>query len=136
LYELVNEDHALTNAIRATEAKLKAAHIHAALIRKMETWQQQVPQPPMPGGAIDKIGYPSSLLSTQILHTLSVADGPAPITEGVRTRTAELAEQWARMKVEGERLLAQAGRFAVREGDARVGASMPGTRGGEDADED
>lgn len=133
LYEMVNEDHALTDAIRATEVKLHAAHRHAALIARMEAWQKQVLQPPLPGGAIDKIGFPSGLLSTQILETLSVADGPAPITAGVRIRTAELAAEWAGMKARGQRLLEQAGRWAVKVGAAKP---LPGGTGDGDADED
>jgi len=136
LYELVNEDHALTNSVRATEAKLKAAHKDAALIARMDAWQKQVPQPPMPGGAEDKIGYPSSLLSAQILHTLSVADGPAPISGGVRTRTAELVERWAAIEAEGERLLAKAGPLAVRDGEAKLSGLARGTWGEEDAEEE
>lgn len=125
LYELVNEDHALSNAIRATEAKLRAAHSQPALIARMEAWEKQVPQPPLPDGAIDKIGFPSGLLSTQILQTLSVADGPAPISAGVRTRTAELAAQWSAMKSDGDRLLAAAGHWAAKVGEATPnGAGM------------
>jgi hypothetical protein len=114
LYEMVNQDHTLTNAIRATEAKLTTAKKLPALVAKMEAWQKQVPQSPLPNGTVDKISFPSSLLTTQILHTLSIADGPPPVSTGVKLRTTELAAMWAKMRADGERLLTEAGPYAVR----------------------
>ncbi len=131
LYELVNEDHALTNAIRATEVKLRANKGKPALIARMEAWEKQVPQSPLPNGAVDKISFSSGLLTTQILHTLSVADGPPPTSGGLKMRTAELAAMWARMSTEGQHLLDQAGPNAVRSA-APVRASGGSESAGDD----
>jgi photosystem II stability/assembly factor-like uncharacterized protein len=105
LYDLVNDVHAETNAVRAAQAKLEADHGDPAKIAAMKAWQEQVPQAPLPNGVVDKIGYPSRLLSTQILYTLSVLDGPAPASAPVKARVVELQAEWAKMKAEGEKLL-------------------------------
>jgi photosystem II stability/assembly factor-like uncharacterized protein len=105
LYDLVNDNHATTSAVRALQAKLEAEHGDAKRIARLKAWQEQVPQAPLPNGVVDKIGYPSRLLSTQILYTLSVLDGPPPVGAAVRAHVQELVDQWARMKAEAEKLL-------------------------------
>jgi hypothetical protein len=105
LYDLVNDNHAVTDAVRTYQAKLEAAHGDPRRIAQLKAWQEQVPQSPLAGGVVDKIGYPSRLLSTQILYTLSVLDGPPPVGAAVKARVQELVNQWAKMKAEGERLM-------------------------------
>ena len=105
LYALVSDVHAETTAVRARVAELEAAHANRKLIDRLKAWQEQVPQAPLPGGVVDKVGYPSRLLSTQILYTLSVLDGPAPVSEAVKARVAELQADWAGRKAEAERLM-------------------------------
>jgi photosystem II stability/assembly factor-like uncharacterized protein len=106
LYDLVNDNHAVTNQVRALQAKLEVSHGDPRKIAKLKAWQEQVPQAPLEGGVVDPVGYPSRLLSTQILYTLSVLDGPPPVGAAVRTHVQELVAQWARMKAEAEKLLA------------------------------
>ncbi len=105
LYDLVNDVHAETNAVRALQVKLEAEHHDPKKVARLKVWQEQVPQAPLPNGAVDKIGFPSRLLSTQILFTLSVLDGPAPASAAVKARVAELVDQWAHMKADAEKLL-------------------------------
>ncbi len=114
LYGLVNEVHAEANAVRAYEAKLKTSGGDAKLIARLEAWQDQVPQAPLPNGVVDKVGYPSRLLSTQILYTLSVLDGPAPVSAAAKAHVAELQAQWAGMKAQAEKLMGAWGKSADR----------------------
>ncbi|HEY3813814.1 MAG TPA: hypothetical protein VGL66_11360 [Caulobacteraceae bacterium] len=107
LYDLVNADHRETDLIRKREADLVQHNGDKKLIARLEAWQDQVPQAPLASGLVDRIGYPSRLLSTQILYTLSIADGPAPVSAAVKARTSELEAQWAKMQAEGDRLLKQ-----------------------------
>jgi hypothetical protein len=106
LYDLVNDVHGETNAVRALQAKLEASGGDPARIAKLKAWQEQVPQAPLPDAVVDKVGYPSRLLSTQILFALSVLDGPPPVGAAVRDQVTQLVEQWGRMKAEAARLLA------------------------------
>ncbi len=106
LYDLVNAIHLETDLIRKHEAELIKDKGDKRLIAKLEAWQDQVPQALLASGLVDRIGYPSRLLSTQVLYTLSVVDGPAPVSAAVKSRTAELEAQWAKMKAEGDKLLA------------------------------
>jgi hypothetical protein len=108
LYDLVNEVHRETNAIRSIEEQLNAKGKGAELAAAMAQWEQQVPQAPLPNGIQDLIGFPSRLLSTQILHTLSILDGPPPVPVAVRQHVAELEAEWARMKKQAERLRSRA----------------------------
>jgi photosystem II stability/assembly factor-like uncharacterized protein len=133
LYDMVNEVHAETNAIRALQAELEASHGDAKRIARLKAWQDQVPQAPLANGVQDIIGYPSRLLSTQILYTLSVVDGPAPVSEAAKARVAELQAQWATMKAEGERLMGDWGKSAERRKASAVSGGASGG-GGEDED--
>ena len=105
LYDLVNAIHLETDLIRKHEVDLIDAKGDKKLIAKLVAWQDQVPQAPLASGLVDRIGYPSRLLSTQVLYTLSVVDGPAPVSAAAKARTAELEAQWAKMKAEGDKLL-------------------------------
>ena len=107
LYDLVNDDHAVTDAVRSRVAALKASGGDPALIARLEAWQEQVPQAPLPAGVQDKVGFPSRLLSTQILHALNIADQPPPLGATLRQRAEDLAAQWVAMKRQAETLLAQ-----------------------------
>jgi len=103
----VNDDHAVTAAVRRRVAALEASGGDPALIARLEAWQEQVPQAPLPDAVQDKVGFPSRLLSTQILHALNIADQPPPVGEALRRRAADLAAQWAAMKRQAEALLAE-----------------------------
>jgi hypothetical protein len=107
LYDMVNDDHAVTAAVRRRVAVLEASGGDPALIATLEAWQEQVPQAPLPAGVQDKVGFPSRLLSTQILHALNIADQPPPVGEALRQRATDLAAQWAAMKRKAEALLAE-----------------------------
>jgi len=107
LYELVNDDHAVTSAVRRRVAALEASGGDPALIARLEAWQEQVPQAPLPGGVQDRVGFPSRLLSTQILHALNIADQPPPVSAALRQRAADLTAQWAAMKRQAQALLAE-----------------------------
>jgi len=67
----------------------------ADLLAKLSAWEEQVPQPPLPDGLEDRIAYPSHLLSTQVLHVLSIVDQGPPISETVEQRVAALQSTWA-----------------------------------------
>jgi photosystem II stability/assembly factor-like uncharacterized protein len=108
LYDLVNDVHRETNAMRSIHAQLDAMRKGAQLAAALAQWEEQVPQAPLPNGVQDLIGFPSRLLSTQILHTLSILDGPPPVPVAVRQHVAELEAQWAVMKEQAERLRTRA----------------------------
>jgi hypothetical protein len=108
LYELVNDVHRETNAMRSIQAQLNARGKGAELAAAVAQWEEQVPQAPLPNGVQDLIGFPSRLLSTQILHTLSILDGPPPVPVAVRKHVAELEAEWAAMKEQAERLRSRA----------------------------
>jgi hypothetical protein len=108
LYDLVNDDHRETNAMRSIEEQLNASGKGAELAAAIAQWEEQVPQEPLPDGIQDRIGFPSRLLSTQMLHTLSILDGPPPVPVAVRQHVAELQAQWEKMKEQAERLRARA----------------------------
>jgi hypothetical protein len=108
LYDLVNEVHRETNEMRSIKEQLNARHKGAELSAALAQWEEQVPQAPLPNGIQDRIGFPSRLLSTQILHTLSILDGPPPVPVAVRQHVGELEAQWATMKEQAERLRSRA----------------------------
>lgn len=108
LYDLVNDDHRETNAMRSIEQQLKARDKDSELAAAIAQWEEQVPQEPLPNGIQDRIGFPSRLLSTQILHTLSILDGPPPVPIAVRQHVGELEAEWARMEEQAERLRSRA----------------------------
>ena len=108
LYDLVNEVHRETNDMRSIKDQLNARGKGAELAAALAQWEEQVPQAPLPNGIQDRIGFPSRLLSTQILHTLSILDGPPPVPVAVREHVAELELEWARMKKQAERLRSRA----------------------------
>ncbi|HWE46151.1 MAG TPA: hypothetical protein VG407_08985 [Caulobacteraceae bacterium] len=105
LYDLVNDIHYETDMIRKKQADMIKDNGDKTLIAKLEAWQDQVPQAPLAGGVVDKVGYPSRLLSTQVLYTLSIVDDAQPVSAAAKARTAELEAQWAKIKVEGDKLL-------------------------------
>jgi photosystem II stability/assembly factor-like uncharacterized protein len=105
LYEMVNAVHATTTAIRARQVSLEEGSGHATLIARLKAWQEQVPQAPLADGVQDLVGFPSRLLSTQILHALNIADQPPPVTAALKARVAELAAQWAGLKRDAAALL-------------------------------
>jgi len=104
LYDLVNEVHRETNVMRALKRQLAEQGQGADLVREIARWEEQVPQAPLPDGIQDRIGFPSRLLSTQILHTLSILDGPPPVPVAVKAHVTELEAQWAPMKAAAEAL--------------------------------
>jgi hypothetical protein len=104
LYDLVNDVHRETNSMRALKQQLAARDQGADLVREIAKWEEQIPQAPLPNNIQDRIGFPSRLLSTQILHTLSILDGPPPVPVAVRTHVGELETQWAAMKGAAEAL--------------------------------
>jgi len=104
LYDLVNEVHRETNIMRALKRQLAEQGQGADLVREIARWEEQVPQAPLPDGIQDRIGFPSRLLSTQILHTLSILDGPPPVPVAVKAHVTELEAQWAPMKAAAEAL--------------------------------
>jgi hypothetical protein len=108
LYNLINEVHRETNAIRSIKEQLNARGQGADLVSALAQWEEQVPQAPLPNGIQDRIGYPSRLLSTQILHTLSILDGPPPVPVAIRQHVAELEAEWTTMKEQAERLRSRA----------------------------
>jgi hypothetical protein len=102
LYDLVNDVHRETNVMRALKQQLGDRGDAAGIVREIAAWEEQVPQAPLPDGIQDRIGFPSRLLSTQILHTLSILDGPPPVPVAVRAHVPELEAQWAAMKAAAE----------------------------------
>ena len=79
-------------------------NVNTRLPTALARWEEQVPQSPLPDGIQDKIGFPSRLLSTQILHTLALLDGPPPVPEATKLRVRELEAEWARMRAEAAQL--------------------------------
>lgn len=111
LYDLVSDVHRNTNEMRALASAVKARHNGSradAFLASVAQWEEHVPQAPLPNGIQDRIGFPSRLLSTQILHTLSLLDGPPPVPESIKRRVAELNQEWARLSAEATRLRRQA----------------------------
>jgi hypothetical protein len=108
LYDLVNDVHRETNAMRSIKDQLNARGKGTKLAAALVQWEEQVPQAPLPNDIQDRIGFPSRLLSTQILHTLSILDGPPPVPVAVRQHVAELETQWTTMKQQAERLRSRA----------------------------
>jgi hypothetical protein len=112
LYELVSEVHQETNEMRALGDAVRAGHAGdpraGAFLASLARWQEHVPQAPLPDGIQDRIGFPSRLLSTQILHTLALLDGPPPVPEAIKRRVAELGVEWAAIKAQSAQLRQQA----------------------------
>ena len=112
LYQLVSDVHREANEMRELAEAVKVGQggnpRAETFLASVARWQEHVPQAPLPDGIQDRIGFPSRLLSTQILHTLSLLDGPPPVPESIRRRVAELTEEWARIKGEAARLRRQA----------------------------
>jgi photosystem II stability/assembly factor-like uncharacterized protein len=104
LYSLVNEVHRSTNQMRSIASQVIATvdanedpavkSAAANLLGKLAAWEEQVPQPPLPDGLEDRIAYPSHLLSTQVLHVMSVVDQGPPLSETVQQRVAALQSTW------------------------------------------
>jgi len=102
---MVNDVHRSTNQMRSIASQVGAAadaseepavkSAAAGLLARLAAWEEQVPQPPLPGGLEDRIAYPSHLLSTQVLHVLSIVDQGPPISETVQQRVAALQSTWA-----------------------------------------
>ena len=105
LYDLVNDVHATTNAVRQRQAEREAHGGYANLVARMRAWQEQVPQAPLPDGVQDRVGFPSRLLSTQILHALNIVDQPPPVSAALKARVVELTTQWAALKAQAGDLL-------------------------------
>ena len=112
LYELVSDVHRETNEMRALGEQVRGRPDRGAsgdqFLAALARWEEQVPQSPLPDGIQDKIGFPSRLLSTQILHTLALLDGPPPVPEATKLRVRELEAEWARMRAEAAQLRRQA----------------------------
>ncbi len=116
---LVNDIHASTNQLRSvadqtrqllemTKSSPQGAEIAKrgqALIDKIAAWEEQVPQPPLPNGVQDRIAFPSRLLSTQVLHLISVLDQDPPVNQGSELRASELSTQWAGIKSDMQKIL-------------------------------
>jgi hypothetical protein len=68
------------------------------LIRKINAWEEHVPQPELPNDVQDRIAFPSRLLSTQVLHVMRAMDQDPPVTRGAEMRVEELNTQWAAIK--------------------------------------
>jgi len=109
LYDLVNRVHRTTNEMRALAEAVKGMGSKSgAFLASVGKWQEQVPQAPLPNGVQDRIGFPSRLLSTQILHTLSLLDGPPPVPAAIAARVGELEAEWAKMEAVAGKLRQQA----------------------------
>ena len=119
LYDLVSDVHRETNEMRALGERVRSRAAARNGNRQLQTrseaflaslarWEEHVPQAPLPGGVQDRIGFPSRLLSTQILHTLALVDGPPPVSEATKVRVDELIAEWARIKADAARLRQQA----------------------------
>ena len=79
----------------------------AVLVAELEDWLIQEPQAELPGGVQDYVSVPNRLLSTQYLYLKSAVDQDPPVTKGAEQRYAELSTQWAGMKAELNRILAE-----------------------------
>ncbi|HZD53099.1 MAG TPA: hypothetical protein VE175_08630, partial [Woeseiaceae bacterium] len=124
MIDLVNEIHAATMQMRGVidqthrMMKLTASRTQSeaireggnALVRKIEAWESQVPQPSLPNDVQDRIAFPSRLLSTQVLHLIGDIDQYPPLTEAAKRRSRELEEQWAELA---------AGKRDILDGDLR-----------------
>jgi hypothetical protein len=126
LYVLISDVHRETNELRALGDRARAAAERTkgprgaqlkarsqAFAAALAHWEEHVPQSPLPEETQDRIGFPSRLLSTQMLHTLSILDGLPPVPEAVKQRVEELALEWARLKAEASQLRAEGQRIAA-----------------------
>ncbi|MDT8319400.1 MAG: hypothetical protein RQ826_02615 [Xanthomonadales bacterium] len=105
LYEMVNEVHIATNQMRSVATQVMAAmesssaegvlQAGADLLAKLTAWEEQVPQPPLPGGLEDRIAYPSHLLSIQVLHLMAIVDQGPPVSQPSKESAARLEQAWA-----------------------------------------
>ena len=139
LHAMVSDVHRETNRLRALARQLRSrpdAAGRGALLRDIAAWEEQVPQAPLPGGAQDRIGYPSRLLSTQILHLMAMVDQPPPITAAARARADELGAQWARLAAAAAAIRARGARdFGIDVSDDAA-ARFDGNIRGEEEDGD
>lgn len=119
LYELVSDVHRETNEMRALGERVRSRvasrggnqQLQArsqTFLASLARWEEHVPQSPLPEGVQDRIGFPSRLLSTQILHTLALVDAPPPVSNATKVRVGELVAEWERLKTEAAGLRQQA----------------------------
>ncbi len=116
LYQLVNEVHQSTNELRRVSQQVQAGlaessdrqmkRAGAALLERLRQWEEQVPQAPLPDGLEDRIGYPSHLLSTQILHVMSIVDQGPPVAAVTKERVAALQSRWNELAEDKQQILA------------------------------
>jgi len=116
LYELVNDIHRATNQMRSVAEQVAAVmdsnsdrtiqRNGKALIEKLSEWEDHVPQPLLPGGLEDRIAYPSHLLSTQVLHVMSIIDQGPPVSAMAAERIAAMQATWLTFEERKQALLA------------------------------
>lgn len=78
-----------------------------ALIALLEEWEIHEAQAELPGGIQDYVSVPNRLLSTQYLYLKSAVDQDPPVTRGARDRYTELSKQWAGIKADMNRIVAE-----------------------------
>jgi len=121
LTELVNDIHRSTNQMRAIAAQAKALSAPdesgaapttvssqaTTLLQRAQQWEVHIPQPPLPGGVEDRISIPSRLLSTQVLHLMSLVDQGPPVSTAALQQAVEFQKTWTGIKSEMDQILAK-----------------------------
>ncbi len=117
----VNDVHQSANRSRSLSAQIKQVIDQAAdkpkskeiteqgtaLVALLDAWEIHEPQAELPGGVQDYVSVPNRLLSTQYLYLKSAVDQDPPVTQGAEKRYAEISRQWAGLKADLQRILAE-----------------------------
>jgi photosystem II stability/assembly factor-like uncharacterized protein len=131
LHALVDDIHRSANDMRAIALQAQtlmgraAGSGHAgsdgisrsgrALIARIARWEEQVPQPELPGNVQDYVSFPSRLLSTPVLSLIAMIDQAPPVTAAAEAEARELQARWSAIRGDMERIKAgELARFEAR----------------------
>src|SRR6185437_1418295 len=131
LHGLVDDIHRSANDMRAIALQAQtlmgraAGSGHAgsdgisrsgrALIARIARWEEQVPQPELPGNVQDYVSFPSRLLSTPVLSLIAMIDQAPPVTAAAEAEARELQARWSAIRGDMERIKAgELARFEAR----------------------
>jgi photosystem II stability/assembly factor-like uncharacterized protein len=139
LRALVDDIHRSANDMRAIARQAQALMRRAAasgnsssdgvsrsgraLIARINRWEDQVPQPKLPGGVQDYVSFPSRLLSTPVLSLIAMVDQAPPVTAAAEAEAEDLQARWSALRDDMARI--KSGELATFEARLRK-AGLPG----------
>jgi len=119
---LVDDIHRCANDMRAIAQQAQASLRRAAgkghtdgdglersgraLIARIARWEEQVPQPKLPGDVQDYVSFPSRLLSTPVLGLIALIDQDPPVTAAAEAEARELQARWSAIRADMGRIRA------------------------------